>query len=160
LYTNATVATNPSTLLGFGTWTSFGAGRVVIGVDAADPTFNTVGATGGSKDSAVVAHTHAATLTGTAASAGAHTHGISDPGHSHTFAAGGGSSGPQSYISIDTNYTTNFGTSASTTGITVNSAGAHSHTVSVSGTTGSTGNSATNGNLQPYITVYMWLRTA
>jgi hypothetical protein len=28
IYTNATVSTNPATLLGFGTWTAFGAGRV------------------------------------------------------------------------------------------------------------------------------------
>jgi len=36
--------------------------------------------------------------------------------------------------------------------------GNHTHTVS--GTTGSTGSSGTNANLQPYITVYMWKRTA
>ncbi len=34
----------------------------------------------------------------------------------------------------------------------------HNHTVS--GTTDSTGSSATNANLQPYITVAMWKRTA
>jgi len=32
LYFNASVATNPSALLGFGTWTAYGAGRVLIGV--------------------------------------------------------------------------------------------------------------------------------
>ena len=32
LYFNAGVATNPSTLLGFGTWTAFAAGRVIAGV--------------------------------------------------------------------------------------------------------------------------------
>jgi hypothetical protein len=32
LYLNASDATNPATLLGFGTWTEFGQGRVLIGV--------------------------------------------------------------------------------------------------------------------------------
>jgi hypothetical protein len=30
IYTNASVSTNPATLLGFGTWTAFGAGRVLL----------------------------------------------------------------------------------------------------------------------------------
>ena len=33
IYTQATVATNPATLLGFGTWAAFGAGRVMVGLD-------------------------------------------------------------------------------------------------------------------------------
>lgn len=158
VYINAAVSTNPATLFGFGTWTLFGAGKVLVGLDSTDPTFNTLGATGGSKDSAVVAHTHSATLTGTAASAGDHTHGINDPGHTHTYTGPQGASGTNGGGPIYISY--NQVTSSSTTGITVVSGGAHSHTVSVSGTTGSTGNSATNGNLQPYITVYMWSRTA
>jgi hypothetical protein len=39
-----------------------------------------------------------------------------------------------------------------------NTAGAHTHTLS--GTTDSTGSSGTNANIQPYITVKMWKRTA
>lgn len=160
VYTNASVATNPNSLLGFGTWTSFGSGKVLIGVDSTDTTFNAAGLTGGSKDAVVVAHTHSASLTGSAASAGDHTHGITDPTHTHyyttsvnsTWGNGGGGSAQ------DTNAGSTTGASA--TGITINTAGAHVHSVTVSGTTGSTGNSATNGNLQPYITVYMWLRTA
>ena len=31
IYTNATDSTNPATLIGFGTWVAFGAGRVLIG---------------------------------------------------------------------------------------------------------------------------------
>lgn len=30
----ATVATNPATLLGFGTWSAFGAGKVLVGLDS------------------------------------------------------------------------------------------------------------------------------
>ena len=43
------VATDPSTLLGFGTWSAIGAGRVLIGQDAGDTDFDTLGETGGSK---------------------------------------------------------------------------------------------------------------
>ena len=36
IYMNCSNATNPGTLLGFGTWSSFGAGRVLIGLDSSD----------------------------------------------------------------------------------------------------------------------------
>jgi len=49
IYINAAVNTNPATLLGFGTWTSFGAGRVLVGYDASDALFNPIGKTGGAK---------------------------------------------------------------------------------------------------------------
>jgi hypothetical protein len=41
IYINATDSTNPSSLLGFGTWVAFGAGRVLVGFNAADPLFDT-----------------------------------------------------------------------------------------------------------------------
>jgi len=61
----AVVATNPATLLGFGTWAAFGAGRMTVGHDAGDPDFDTAEATGGAK-----------THTLTAAEMPAHTHGL------------------------------------------------------------------------------------
>ena len=39
----------PETLLGFGTWTAFGTGRTIVGVDSSDTDFDTVRETGGSK---------------------------------------------------------------------------------------------------------------
>jgi hypothetical protein len=48
LYINASVATNPATLLGFGTWEAFGQGRVMVG-KATSGTFATAGATGGAE---------------------------------------------------------------------------------------------------------------
>lgn len=48
IYTSVT-PTNPATLFGFGTWESFGAGRVLVGLDAAQTEFDTVGETGGEK---------------------------------------------------------------------------------------------------------------
>lgn len=45
----AVVDDDPADLLGYGTWAAFGAGRVLIGVNAADPDFDTVEETGGAK---------------------------------------------------------------------------------------------------------------
>lgn len=74
-----------------------------------------------------------------------HSHGISDPGHSHGISDGrteiGSDLGSQQYRAITG---TNQTSTTSTTGITVNSAGS----------------SGTNANLQPYVTVAMWKRTA
>ena len=59
----AVVATNPATLLGFGTWAAFGAGRTLVGLDAADVDFDVVEETGGAKTvtlttTEIPAHTH------------------------------------------------------------------------------------------------------
>jgi hypothetical protein len=134
IYTNATNNTNPGTLLGFGTWTAFGAGRVMVGFNASDPLFDSAEETGGSKDAVVVSHTHTATST------------VSDPGHLH-------GNGRTRTASDDGGWgaggtTVGGGTNSATTGITVSTSVA------------STGSSGTNANLQPYITVYMWKRTA
>jgi hypothetical protein len=138
VYSNATSATNPNTLFGFGTWTAFGAGKVMVGLDNGDATFSTVGNTGGSKDAIVVSHTHTATST------------VTDTGHAHSGTGGqfvengggglsiGGGAG-YSYYST---------TASATTGITVATSNA------------STGSSATGANLPPYVVVYMWKRTA
>jgi len=48
VYTNATVATNPGTLMGFGTWVAFGEGKVPVG-KASSGTFGTAGNTGGAE---------------------------------------------------------------------------------------------------------------
>lgn len=161
IYMNATNATNPATLLGFGTWTAFGAGRVPVGFNAANPLFDTAEETGGSYDATLPSHTH----TGTTGSENAnHTHsgttdGVGD--HQHfTQGDGGGASN-----------TGLFGTNGGGPlgGQTSSAAGAHTHTFSTGGvsanhqhgfTTASSGSSATNANIQPYITVYMWKRTA
>jgi len=128
IYINAGVTTNPATLLGFGTWVAFGAGRVMVGLNGSDTLFDTLEETGGSKDAIVVSHTHTATVT--------------DPGHVHTYLApsGGGSAADGGTGSATTN------TGSSVTGITVSNS--------------TTGSSGTNANLQPYITVAMWKRTA
>jgi len=144
IYVNATSSTNPGTLLGFGTWTAFGAGRVMVGFNASDSLFDTAEETGGSKDAITVSHTHTATTD----TAGSHTHTLTmytSPGDNP---AGGNNN-----ISTDNQGPQGPYTPAA---LTMASAGSHSHTF----TTDSTGSSGTNANLQPYITVYMWKRTA
>lgn len=139
IYINATSSSNPSSLLGFGTWTAFGAGLVMVGLDAGNVAFDTAEETGGSADAIVVSHTHTATSTST----------VTDPSHTHqTLGFGGGSS--NGIGSIDTDNANNQTSNSAVTGITVATAT----------TNASTGSSGTNANLQPYITVRMWKRTA
>ena len=69
IYINAAVSTNPGTLLGFGTWAAFGAGRVIVGLNAADSDFDTAQETGGAKThtlsvSEIPSHTHTSSLRG------------------------------------------------------------------------------------------------
>jgi hypothetical protein len=132
IYTNSSVSTNPGTLLGFGTWTAFGAGRVMVGFDSGNSLFDTAEETGGSADAILVSHTHTATVT--------------DPGHLHSYTR---PSSTQT-LAAGTNSAL-FTTIAANTGSAVTG-------ISVSNST--EGSSATNANYQPYITVYMWKRTA
>jgi len=48
IYFNAQVATNPATLLGFGTWAAYGGGRVMVGVHSSG-TFDGLNETGGAE---------------------------------------------------------------------------------------------------------------
>ncbi len=141
IYMNASVATNPATLLGFGTWVAFGAGRVLVGFDSSNALFDTAEETGGSADAIVVSHTHTATSTST----------VTDPGHLHNLDMGTGLNPGAFFQPSPSLFSANsMSTKTATTGITV----------ATSTTNASTGSSGTNANYQPYITVYMWKRTA
>jgi hypothetical protein len=148
IYVNAAVSTNPSTLLGFGTWEAFGAGRVMVGLNASDTLFDTLEETGGSKDAVVVSHTHTTTVS-TASLTGAIT------GISESFNSSGSASGVFSkqtgYSVSDTPVQNDTGSGGQAT-----LDASHTHTV----TNASTGVSGTNANIQPYIVVRMWKRTA
>ena len=130
IYT-ATVSTNPATLLGFGTWTAFGAGRTIIGNGGGF----TAGSTGGSADAITVSHTHTATST------------VTDPTHNHSYTQ----PSPGTYVQNING--TGQGAVAGTTG-------SASTGISVATSISTTGSSGTNANLPPYIVVYMWQRTA
>jgi hypothetical protein len=105
-------------------------GRVVVGLDSGNAAFDTVGETGGSADAIVVSHTHSITDTG-------HVHPLVPNGNSGTVGAGNNFVGSP-FVGVDQQ------TASNTTGISINS----------------TGSSATNANLQPYVVAYVWKRTA
>lgn len=134
---SSTVATNPGTLFGFGTWTAYAAGRVLIG----DGGGFTAGATGGSADAIVVSHTHTAASTDLSGT---------------FYAANRDGAAPTGTFS----FTGNTASSSLSGGGLTNDikqyqfSGSHTHTIN------STGSSGTNANLQPYVVVYMWQRTA
>lgn len=117
IYTNATDATNPATLIGFGTWVAFGAGKVPVGIDSGDTDFDTAEETGGSK-----------THTLTESEIPSHTHTLPIQGIYASFGGGGG-------------FRTRYEPGGTTT-------------------TASTGGDQAHNNLQPYVVVYMWKRTA
>ena len=162
IYMNANVSTNPSVLLGFGTWESIGTGRVLVGINTSDALFDTIGKTGGSKDSVVVTHNHSGS-TSTANAVHSHTATSDIQGsHSHTVPIVGGSSGGSALYPVHSTYTTRVDQSSGLNGshshnITVNTGNAsHSHSLSIN----NNGESGTNKNIQPYIVVSMWKRTA
>ena len=129
IYT-AIISTNPGTLFGFGTWTAFGAGRMLISLDSGNVLFDTAEETGGSANATLPSHTHTATVT--------------DPSHVHTFASpqvGGATVNAASPTGGGTQ-----NTGSAVTGITVANS--------------TEGASATNANYPPFIAVYMWKRTA
>src|SRR5512137_2053401 len=86
----AVVNTNPNTLLGYGTWSAFAAGRVLVGLDSGDPDFDTAEETGGAKTVASSAQTFAGSALGThqhaGVSAGTPAGTIDDESaHTHTY---------------------------------------------------------------------------
>jgi len=118
------VSTNPGTVFGMGTWAAFGAGKVPVGLNAAESEFDTVEETGGSKTQAL-----------TTAQLAAHNHPILQ-GVSSIYVVGKSSA------------------------VGNNPEGSNSGAVQVQITSGNTGSGTAHNNLQPYIVVYMWKRTA
>ena len=130
------------------------------------PYGTTIGATGGSADAIVVAHTHYGTTNGTSNN---HTHGISDPGHQHgyrldqngancAFAANQGNiGGPTVQVGTGTQTSISSGTQPSATGITGTGGQSADHNHSY--TTSSSGSDGTNANLPPYLGIQFIIRT-
>lgn len=145
IYTS-TLSTNPGTLLGRGTWSAFGAGRVMVGHDSGDADFDTGEETGGAKTKAISAHsgaavadhsahTHSVTSNVAVGDHASHTHdytqivnhthavNITDNGHVHTQASQTATTGSVSsweHGTIDTSSTAaeTLNTGSATTGIT------------------------------------------
>jgi hypothetical protein len=119
-------------LLGFGTWERIAQGKTLIGVDTEDSDFNTAGKTGGSK-------THNHTSGTLVADMGAVDNKLNYIGYNATDA-------------IKNRYNRGISASAISEGDMNSKIVNHATTVS--------GNTANSSSLQPYITVYIWKRTA
>jgi hypothetical protein len=142
IYSNADDNTNPGTLLGFGTWSPFGEGQVVVGIDSTDPDFDIVGSG-----------------TNTNGTTGEKTVTLSEaelPEHHHLAVANG-------TVTETGNVTSSNAISetASQSGSTYQSYRMRPATTLTFGNVGRTsqvGSDSAHNNLQPYIVVYMWKR--
>jgi microcystin-dependent protein len=174
------VSTNPATLLGFGTWTAFATGRTIVGIDAGQTEFDVVEETGGAKTHTLSlteapAHNHGgATGTGSTGTGvtgtgttGTGTTGNDAPDHTHGYnqsdGFGDGESGATGDIYNGTVPANTGGASARHThsipGLSVPALSVPALSVPALSISSAGGGGAHN-NLQPYIVVYMWKRTA
>ena len=147
----AVVSTNPATLLGYGTWSAIGAGRVLIGLNSGDTDFDTVEETGGAKTVTSTGIVSQPTFTGNSSTVIVnHTHPLTNlrgaTTGSQTTAYGGIVAGN------DTSSTPTPYVIPNPTG------GAANYTP-----TGTVSQPTFAGNatsvVQPYLVVYMWKRT-
>ena len=175
---------NPSTFWG-GTWIAWGSGRVPVGVNTSDSNFNAVEKAGGAA-SVSLAHSH--TVASHYHSTGGHTLTVNEiPAHGHSFSGSTDTQGNHMHMYRD--YWSCASQEGAAQCVAANSdtdasPGAHtkesgSHVHNFSGTTGNSGGGRAHnhGNtgvaspgtnsklgatsvLQPYITCYMWKRTA
>ena len=167
----STNSQNPSAWFG-GTWQLLCPGRTLVCIDTSDGDFNTVKKTGGSKNVTLTtnqmpSHTH---------SQNAHNHGgaIGDNGwHSHLMFGNGtptnrdldASNPPATWATStysDQPYSMRIAGRSANVGLSAGS-GSHGHGLSIYSATASnnyTGGSGAHTNLQPYMAVYMWVRTA
>jgi hypothetical protein len=164
-------STSPATLFG-GTWIAFGTGRTLVGLDTSQTEFNTVEKTGGHKK--MQTHSHGVDIN-TGGQSANHTHGIylntsgQSANHTHQVprqgyvgsGSGNGASLAWDFSSGSNDIAQTYGTSGNhahtLSGDTYGASAGHSHNVN-----GNTANIGTGDseNLQPYITCYMWKRTA
>ncbi len=143
---------NPSTWLGFGTWERYASGRTLVSLDPVDASFQTLDQTGGAK-------THVLTI----GELPAHQHVIDPPAtttttageHKHTLNMSAMVHGPLNQVMG------NAWTDTTAVDHAVNPAGAHAHVIDIPPfNSGGVGSGQAHNNLQPYIVVHMWRRTA
>ena len=161
---------NPASFFG-GSWTAFATGRTIVGVDTSQGEFNSVEKAGGHKELQLHAHG----LNNHVHSLNNHTHSV--PNHVHTMQGAGNHFHylgiNKSAVQKGTSYNKPNNFESGSTSYKSNTTGNHAHTMNSSGTcttggnSGNTGGNSGNttsagggnaGNLQPYITVYMWKR--
>ena len=173
------VDTNPAILLGFGTWAAHGAGMVSVALDTSQTEFNTLGKTGGEKthlltsaESGTKDHGHGAS-SGYVSNDHAHYFVTSTNGnHNHGAIANiihsDGETTTSEYLSGTLSWGTcqkryrpeiGYGGSHTHDGNTGGISQNHTHAITVSSSGGANAASS-HTNLQPYVVVYRWVRTA
>jgi hypothetical protein len=172
----STLSTNPATLLGFGTWAAWGAGRMIVGRSSTDADFDTAEETGGSKtSSALIAHTHTVNPPNTTSSgiSANHTHSGTTGGqsqshnHSYTNLINGSYNGANGDLGTglagsNAGRTTGDASQDHTHSFTTgNVSSDHTHTVDIAQfDSGSAGSGSSFSIMNPYIVAYLWKRTA
>lgn len=160
---------NPSTYLGGGNWTPWGVGRMPVGVDGSQSEFNAVEETGGSKTAALAlanmpSHYHSGTTAQETQThrhavdivpAGQHNHPISRGDSNQTGGSGNRFAPGTSNTLGGSGNTLNDGEHDHDAVAGVNDA-KHTHTFQ----TDAKGTNTAFSILNPYITCYMWKRTA
>ena len=152
------VSTNPATLLGYGTWSSIGAGRVLVGLDSGDADFDSVEETGGAKAVA----SSAQSFSGNALATHKHAIGTDVQVNDHPADVTGQANVgaiPMGTAPATVTLKTHTHTTPALTHTVVNNAGTCDE---ISGGTPSGTNTpgAATSVVQPYLVVYMWKRTA
>ena len=158
-----TTNTNPATYLGFGTWVLWGSGRVPVGVDKSDTSFNTVEKTGGAKTVNTL-HSHVIASHNHGGNTGSTILTINQiPAHTHDIWQTSGGSTQSAYANSLSGGTVWSNNLRNVPDFSKSKGGGegHWHTIASSGqqTTSTVGNGFSS-LLQPYITCYMWKRTA
>jgi hypothetical protein len=137
------VATNPNSLLGYGTWAALATGRMLVGIDTGDADFNTVKKTGGAKTVAASAQA----FTGTQSTVVVN--------HTHPHNMQGGTTG----VTTGTNVMGSSATGGSARAMAIASSnptgGAANYTPA-----GTNAPGAATSIVQPYLVVYMWERVS
>ena len=152
-------STSPATLFG-GTWEQI-EDRFLL---AAGSTY-TVGGTGGSAITSLAVTnlpSHHHSYTAPPANTGSHTLTVSEiPAHYHAMRYSTGSTSGAGYAWTGSKYSWTSDTESSAGMKGAGGGGGHSHTITgSSATTGNTGSGTSFSNMPPYLTVYMWKRTA
>ena len=165
----STVATDPSTLFPGTNWSSFGQGKMLVGLDPNDDDFESTSDSGGSKtvtltENQIPSHDHDDTFT--TQSAGGHAHGHSlgtttGGNHRHSYTKevthGGGVDGAKDGNSnFITGYTDYAGTHNHIITGAILSVGGHTHTIN--GSVSNAGGGQAHDNMPPYVVVYRWKR--
>lgn len=156
--------TNPAILLGYGTWVAFGVGRVLVGVDISNPSFDIPEKTSGALTMA------AAGTCSASADHASHTHTYTAvPNHVHPLATGTTATGNFSQV-IGTVDTSSGGTGATPTQTALGTLSGNPVGGVASGTTAGPSAALTHtapvftgsptSVVQPSVAVYMWKRIA